>query len=178
MENSALKSFRACSYSGLLRSLYPIKLACPLRCSQLVKKTLFLLAPLFFLLSLSLVACSEESASVRALSSEQVEGLWELKSVDGHSLNQGDSALLFVLSPSVEEPDTGECSGATIAELDGEELFLVDRSQNCQVDFLKNASAQLAVQDAIYSGVRVEYSENRNQLVHKTLRNELTFSRK
>jgi len=139
------------------------------------KPSLFLYS--LAILPLFLFGCDSSSSSsgIRA-STEDYIGTWKLTKVNNTLIT--DQALLVILDSDVSREEAltskGECSGATLAEVDGEELFLVEaRAGNCFVEFPKEASAQLALHDIVYAGVKA--SLNGNSLVLKDLRNNAYY---
>jgi len=134
-------------------------------------------------LSLFLFGCDSSSSSslgIRA-ATEDYAGTWKLTQVNNTIVT--DDALLLVLNADVDRDealsDEGECSGTTRAVTDGAELYLVEaRSGNCFVEFPRGASAQLALHDAVYAGVKVSLHTDGSLVLKDLRKNTYYLSRK
>ena len=130
-----------------------------------VKYQCVIVVTMFFL---SLTGCDSQPSSMALDSTQDIAGLWTLKSVGGVSLPEDQTAILVIVteesSPTgLGAPGSG-CSGATVAEFVSAtgELALVEESlsssssERCFVSLPINQSAQLSLQQLITSGARAE----------------------
>lgn len=113
-----------------------------------------------------LSGCDSQPSSLALDSTQDIAGLWTLKSVGGVSLPEGQTALLMIVTKESSRTGLGasDCSGAAVAEFvsDTGELALVEESlsssssERCFVSLPINQSAQLSLQQLITSGARAE----------------------
>jgi len=130
------------------------------------------------ILPLFLFGCDSSSSpsGIRA-STENYTGTWKLTKVNNTPIT--DQALLVIVDGGVSGQEAlsveGECLlGATLAESDGRNLYIIEGRSGCFVSF-SEASAQLAVHNAVYA--RAEVSLKGGFLHVEDLRgNVFTFS--
>lgn len=114
------------------------------------------------ILPLFLFGCDSSSSpsGIRA-STENYTGTWKLTKVNNTPIT--DQALLVIVDGGVSGQEAlsveGECLlGATLAESDGRNLYIIEGRSGCFVSFPKDASAQLAVHKLVYAGAEVSFA--------------------
>jgi hypothetical protein len=135
-----------------------------------------------------LSGCDSPASNNSLQSTQEIAGLWSLKSVAGVALPENQTALLVILS--AEPPSLGSdvsegsgvsdlgCSGASVAVFlpENSELALVEgslvssSSERCFVSLPINQSAQLSLQQQISAGVNA--SLDGRKLVLTNIRGE------